>query len=372
MAANPVLTTAVPAGTTFASFAAPAGWIVTAPPAGGTGAITATASTLAGGTAPDASAYDFVLIVRVEPAAAGGTVLTLNATIAATTPDPNSANNAASASATVTTNPPLNTAPTASDDSYSTVAGQVLVVPARGVLGNDADAEDDPLSASVATPPANGTLALNVDGSFSYTPLPGFSGTDTFTYVASDGRLGSTPATVTIVVAASPVTPPLPSPSDTVGPSVLGIVRFGFHAQPTRLLVRFSEPLNGTSAVNLANYRLISAGRDGRFGTRDDRAIPLRSAAIDATAQTVALVTRRPLPVRHPYQLVVRGSVTDLANNALSGGDQLLPFDRSILAGPSRRVRSAVQVAGAFLDISAGNRLTKFKLGRGGMKGLKA
>ena len=58
-----------------------------------------------------------------------------------------------------------------------------LTVAAPGVLGNDGD-EDSPvtLQASLVSGPAHGTLVLNVDGSFTYTPAANFNGVDGFTY----------------------------------------------------------------------------------------------------------------------------------------------------------------------------------------------
>ncbi len=73
---------------------------------------------------------------------------------------------------------------------------------ADGRLRNDMDADGDPLAAVLGTGPANGTLTLNADGSFTYTPNADFYGTDTFTYRANDGALDSNLATVTITVTA--------------------------------------------------------------------------------------------------------------------------------------------------------------------------
>jgi VCBS repeat-containing protein len=70
-----------------------------------------------------------------------------------------------------------------------------------GVLRNDRDVEGDPLSAVLVTNPANGTLTLNTDGSFTYTPNANFNGADSFTYRASDGVAQSNAATVSITVA---------------------------------------------------------------------------------------------------------------------------------------------------------------------------
>ncbi|HUR24363.1 MAG TPA: Ig-like domain-containing protein [Acidimicrobiales bacterium] len=93
----------------------------------------------------------------------------------------------------------------AAGDAYATDYGTPLSVPAPGVVANDADTEDnDALTAHDATDPAHGRVALSPDGSFTYTPDAGWSGTDTFTYAASDGRDFSPRTTVSIVVAPAP------------------------------------------------------------------------------------------------------------------------------------------------------------------------
>ena len=69
-----------------------------------------------------------------------------------------------------------------------------------GVLDNDSDAEGDGLSAMLVTGPAHGTLTLNADGSFIYTPDANYHGADSFTYIANDGLADSTVATVVLTV----------------------------------------------------------------------------------------------------------------------------------------------------------------------------
>ena len=86
--------------------------------------------------------------------------------------------------------------------SYSTAEDTTLTVNAPGVLANDNDPTATPLSAVLVSGPSHGTLTLNANGSFTYTPAANFNGTDSFTYRASDGTLTSTPATVTITVTA--------------------------------------------------------------------------------------------------------------------------------------------------------------------------
>jgi VCBS repeat-containing protein len=62
------------------------------------------------------------------------------------------------------------------------------------------DAEDDALEFSLVGGPANGTVVLNADGSFSYTPNANFNGEDSFTYKVNDGSSDSNVATVTLTV----------------------------------------------------------------------------------------------------------------------------------------------------------------------------
>jgi VCBS repeat-containing protein len=95
-----------------------------------------------------------------------------------------------------------NTAPVARDDSYSLDEDAVLQVDGPGVLGNDTDAEGSALNVALVTGPAHGALALNADGSFSYTPAADFSGADSFAYRANDGTLDSDVVTVSLTVAA--------------------------------------------------------------------------------------------------------------------------------------------------------------------------
>ena len=91
-------------------------------------------------------------------------------------------------------------APTASDDAYSTDQDTTLSVSAPGVLGNDSDPQSDPLSALLISDVSSGSLTLNADGSLQYAPDAGFSGSDSFSYRASDGVNDSNVVTVALTV----------------------------------------------------------------------------------------------------------------------------------------------------------------------------
>jgi Big-like domain-containing protein len=126
---------------------------------------------------------------------AGNYALTAKATDdggAATTSDP----------VNITVNIP-NLPPVASDDAYETEMNTQLSVSAPGVLGNDTDINNDPLTA-ILNPSggvSNGQLTFNANGSFTYTPNADYIGSDSFTYWAyDDGSLESNLATVDINV----------------------------------------------------------------------------------------------------------------------------------------------------------------------------
>src|SRR3989441_1283484 len=103
----------------------------------------------------------------------------------------------ATVSITVT---PINDAPVAANDTFTTTEDTTLNVAAPGVLANDSDVDGDPLSAVLVTQPTHGSLTLNSDGSFSYTPAANYNGPDSFTYKANDGRTDSGIATVSITI----------------------------------------------------------------------------------------------------------------------------------------------------------------------------
>ena len=102
-------------------------------------------------------------------------------------------------------------APVAVDDTHATPLGVALSVLAPGVLGNDVEGDGGGLSVwitkSMSFPMTtdHGAVTYRLDGSFDYTPNPGFEGFDSFTYAVRDGTASLTnpntdKATVTITV----------------------------------------------------------------------------------------------------------------------------------------------------------------------------
>jgi VCBS repeat-containing protein len=95
-----------------------------------------------------------------------------------------------------------NDAPNAANDAYNTDEDELLAVPSPGVLQNDTDSDGDVLTATLLVAPQHGTVVLNANGGFTYTPASEYSGDDTFTYSVSDGTDTDT-AVVSISIAST-------------------------------------------------------------------------------------------------------------------------------------------------------------------------
>ena len=141
----------------------------------------------------------FLLLSNVQPSQAGQYYAIVT----------NLAGSAISSNALLVVNLPLNRPPAAFNQSQSVPEDSSVQVL---LIGSDPDG--NPLTYSITTPPAHGTLSGTLPNVL-YTPTPNFNGTDTFQFQVSDGQLSSAPATVTLQV--TPVDDP-PTVIATVGP----------------------------------------------------------------------------------------------------------------------------------------------------------
>ena len=149
----------------------------------------------------------------------------------------------------------INDAPVANNDNYTMNQDTTLNVPAPGVLANDTDIDGNPLTAVYVSGngPNHGMLTLNADGSFSYTPDPGFTGIDTFDYVSNDSAEDSNSATVTITI------------NDTQAPSVNCAVAVALLWPPNHSLVNV-----GLSVTATDNDGLVPTLQIDVFSNEDD------------------------------------------------------------------------------------------------------
>ncbi|MCU4800525.1 Ig-like domain-containing protein [Halobacteria archaeon HArc-gm2] len=154
-----------------------------------------------------------------------------------------------------------NRAPTAVDDHYTTDAGVTLTVSAPGLLANDYDPDGDSLRTVGFSQPDNGTASLNTAGELEYVPDPGFTGTDSFTYlIEDDSGTESGYATVTVDVAPDPNRAPTAVDDHyttdagvTLTVSAPGLLANDYDPDGDSLrTVGFSQPDNGTASLNTA------------------------------------------------------------------------------------------------------------------------
>ena len=122
------------------------------------------------------------------------------------------------------------------------------------VLGNDVDDNGDTLTVvpGSATVPANGTAAINANGTITYTPTPGFEGPDTFDYTITDGTETSTTTVTVTVLNTIPTATNNTANTPPATPVTIDVVGDDTDPNPTDLLtvIGIGTPTNGTAVLN--------------------------------------------------------------------------------------------------------------------------
>jgi hypothetical protein len=149
-------------------------------------------------------------------------------------------NSASAATVSITVGGPIDHAPVANNDSYSTSFNTALTIAASGVLANDTDQDGNSLTVSSVSNPGHGTLQAFANGSFAYTPNSGYSGPDSFTYFANDGTLNSASAATVSITVGAPIFP-----------------------QPTFELAGFAPNAGGWASDNTYPRELADVNGDG-------------------------------------------------------------------------------------------------------------
>jgi VCBS repeat-containing protein len=162
--------------------------------------------------------------------------------------------------------PPSNRAPQASDASLSTTEDVQVI---GNVTANDADGQT--LTFAVSRQPAHGGLSLNWQtGRFIYTPGANFAGADDFQFTASDGKVASNPAQVSIQVSPVNDAPVIERIDAPVG---------GEPGQSIAVVVQASDP-EGPVTVEISQTGGIAVTNL----VRDDRGIEFRLPDTDTSS----------------------------------------------------------------------------------------
>jgi hypothetical protein len=158
------------------------------------------------------------------------------------------------------------TPPVANGDGYGTPQGAPLFVAAPGVLGNDFDADGQAMTAVLVDATDFGSLNLQANGAFTYTPNAGFVGNDAFSYRASDGSQFSAVVGVSINVSAVNLPPvPVNDAFQTGRNAALPIAFAGLLANDSDvdgpalfvLSGQFGQPAHGTIQVNVGSSTVV-------------------------------------------------------------------------------------------------------------------
>jgi hypothetical protein len=149
-------------------------------------------------------------------------------------------------------------------------------------------------------------------------------------------------------------------------PTITGLGFLPGGTQPIAAFVlTFSEPLAvspNSNPNNLANYRLTSAGKDKRFGTADDKLLPLRSAVYNAATNRVTVMPTKAIKANSFFRLMVLGSgpLTDVSGNHIDGDGDGIGGDHFVTdrgRGTNLKYtdgdgdRVSLRITGGFIDL---------------------
>jgi hypothetical protein len=180
------------------------------------------------------------------------------------------------------------------NDAFITPIAVPVFFGDRGLLANDVDPEGDAIvKAVLATGPANGTVTMNDDGSFTYVSNAGFTGVDTFTYIAFDALGAQDTATVSInVVDAAPeATRDIFSVQENSDQTFIPVLANDADPEGKPLkIIAVMQPLNGK--VTIVPGGLVYTPNPGFVGTDEfSYTVSDDDADVAAASTQVVLVT---------------------------------------------------------------------------------
>jgi len=231
-----------------------------------------------------------------------------------------------------------NTAPVARAGTATTHMGAIY---AGTVANSISDPENDPLTTDLATGPGHGTLTMNLDGTYSYTPQAGYVGDDTFTYSATDGEIGAEPvqAIVTITMTNTPPTPDTDVAATTQGvPVVINVLANDSDPEGDPLKVSsFTYTGTGTVAINANNTLTYTPGKN--FIGQESFSYSATDGQIGGTpVTTTVMVTVGPATTPPPAYFMPTGPDLDKTDVGISGCPALTKWAAEEIGASRRRM----------------------------------
>ena len=267
--------------------------------------------------------------------------------------------------------PSCNDAPAAANDVYGVAEGGTLNVTAPGVLTNDADADGDPMTATLLSGPAHASsFSLGADGSFTYAHDGGETTSDRFTYRANDGAFDSNTATVTISVA--PVNDVPVAVDDaytlaeggTLHAAAPGVLTNDADPDgPSEVAVLISGPAHASSFTLDPNGEVLYV-HDGSETTSDSFTYKVDDGLGDSNVATVTLtimaVDDTPVANGDDYGTSEGGALDVaapgvLANDADPTG---APLIAALVDGPAHALSFTLRADGSFAYVHDGSETT--------------
>jgi len=265
--------------------------------------------------------------------------------------------------------PAANRTPIGTPDAYTTLAGRTLSVAARGFLTNDVDPDGEAITAvSIQDNVDNGSLAAFADGSFTYTPNAGFTGTDSFAYRMRDASNHfSDPVTVTIEVYAGNRPPiGLADLYAVVMNTTLSIAAPGFLANDLDL---DGEPITAVSIADNVDHGSLAAFTNGSFsytptpgfsGT-DGFAYRMRDASnnfSDPIPVTITVINPAPVCVANLAARAKAGKIQ--LTWTYNGAHHYNVYRGAIDGGPYLKIASTSSTYSTYLDSTVVNGTTYY------------
>ena len=215
--------------------------------------------------------------------------------------------------------------PVAVNDSFTAAYGQTIT---GNVLANDSDPDNDPMHVvqSTVTTKDGFTIAMNPDGTFSYTPEAGFLGTDSFTYTVADPYGLTSSATVTLDVTAPPDSIVGTAGNDTLKGTLQDNILFGLDGNDTLIGGPTADTMyggkgNDTYIVNNANDVIVENPGEGT-----DTVLSSVSYTLPANVENITLTGHRNINATGNTEsnVITGNSGNNILNDGGAGGADTL------------------------------------------------